>query len=52
MATPYNTGKVLIGIAYQPRPAPIGGDMVKIQTGLLDKSKPSHWLLELIWRLL
>jgi len=48
--TPFNTGRVQIGLLYQPKPPRIEGDMVTIQTALLERRRPGHWLIELIWR--
>ena len=46
-----NTGKVIIGLRHIPlQQRIIQGDMVTLQTALLEKRKPGHWLLELIWR--
>ena len=45
-----NTGKVIIGLCHIPlQQRIIQGDMMTLQTALLEKRKPSHWLLELIW---
>jgi len=50
--TPFHTGKVQIGLLYQPKPAAIVGDMATIQTALLERRRPGHWFIEFIWRLL
>ena len=51
MNTGYWTGKLWIGRQYQRDTRPtIVGDMLTLQTALLEKRKPGHWLVELIWR--
>jgi hypothetical protein len=56
MNTPYNTGKVLIGLRYE-RPMPvIQGDALTLQSALLDPSTlvRQSWLvraLNVLWRL-
>jgi len=51
MVTPYTTKSgVKIGFLYVPKQPWPSYDMRKIQTALLEKRKPTHWLIELIWR--
>ena len=35
--TPFNTGKVQIGLLYQPAMPRIDGHMMRLQTALIDK---------------
>jgi len=34
--TPYNTGRLVIGSAYRPKPAEMDSDAQRLQTALLD----------------
>jgi hypothetical protein len=51
----FNTGRVLIGASYQPRPAPMDADSSLLQRALTDPrtAQPQtlpHRLLGFIWR--
>jgi hypothetical protein len=53
-ATPFNTGKVQIGIAHTPKPAPLTADQERMQAALLDQrtARPQPMLQRLfgaIW---
>lgn len=47
---PYNTGKVLIGVAYVPRQRWMPSrDAYAIQTALLEAHRPRQTLLQRLW---
>lgn len=53
--TTYNTGKVQIGLLYQPAMPAIHGDAIRLQSALLDKRtlRPTNILtrtLNTFWR--
>lgn len=43
MSTPYNTGKVHIGLTYIPPPARMSSSEEFIQHLLLNKKRPTLW---------
>lgn len=48
---PFNTGKVLIGIAYVPRQRWVPScDAYNLQSALLNHGKPRLTLLQRLWR--
>jgi hypothetical protein len=49
---PFNTGKVLIGLLYVPRPQEIQGDAARLQAALLKPQRPLSAGLRLVNRVL
>ena len=52
MITPYDTGKVKIGLLYQPAMPAIHGDAIRLQAALLDKrtARPAGFVMRALAR--